>query len=40
MNLCTKGQLVEGGAKTNTFAVAKNAMEPLAHLMAQVLLKQ
>ena len=40
MHLCPKSVLVEVGAQTNTFAEAKNAMEPLAHLLAQVLLKQ
>ena len=40
MHLCPKSLLVEVGAQTNTFAEAKNAMEPLAHLLAQVLLKQ
>ena len=39
-HLCPKSLLVEVGAQTNTFAEAKNAMEPLAHLLAQVLLKQ
>ena len=38
MHLCPKSLLVEVGAQTNTFAEAKNAMEPLAHLLAQVLL--
>ena len=40
MHLCPKSLLVEVGAQTNTFAEAKNAMEPLAQLLAQVLLKQ
>lgn len=40
MHLCPKSLLVEVGAQTNTFAETKNAMEPLAHLLAQVLLKQ
>ena len=40
MHLCPKSLLVEVGAQTNTFAEARNAMEPLAHLLAQVLLKQ
>ena len=40
MHLCPKTLLVEVGAQTNTFAEAKNAMEPLAHLLAQVLLEQ
>lgn len=40
MHLCPKSLLVEVGAQTNTFAEAKNAMEPLAHLLSQVLLKQ
>ena len=40
MHLCPKSLLVGVGAQTNTFAEAKNAMEPLAHLLAQVLLKQ
>ena len=40
MHLCPKSLLVEVGAQTNTLAEAKNAMEPLAHLLAQVLLKQ
>ena len=40
MHLCPKSLLVEVGAQTNTFAEAKNAMEPLAHILAQVLLKQ
>ncbi len=40
MHLCPKSLLVEVGAQTNTFAEAKNAMVPLAHLLAQVLLKQ
>ena len=38
MHLCPKSLLVEVGAQTNTFAEAKNAMEPLAHLLSQVLL--
>lgn len=40
MHLCPKTLLVEVGAQTNTFAEAKNAMEPLAHLLSQVLLGQ
>lgn len=40
MHLCPKTLLVEVGAQTNTFAEAKNAMEPLAHMLATVLLKQ
>lgn len=40
MHLCPKSLLVEVGAQTNTFQEAKNAMEPLAQLLAQVLLGQ
>ena len=37
MHLCPKSLLVEVGAQTNTFEEAKNAMEPLAILLAKVL---
>ena len=37
MHLCPKSLLVEVGAQTNTFQEAKNAMEPLAILLAKVL---
>lgn len=38
MHLCPKSMLVEVGAQTNTFQEAKNAMEPLADILAKVLL--
>ncbi len=37
MHLCPKSMLVEVGAQTNTVQEAKNAMEPLAALLAEVL---
>lgn len=37
MHVCPKTLLVEVGAQTNTFQEAKNAMEPLAYLLAKVL---
>ena len=37
MHLCPKSMLIEVGAQTNTFAEAKNAMEPLALILANVL---
>lgn len=37
MHVCPKTMLVEVGAQTNTFEEAKNAMEPLAALLAEVL---
>lgn len=37
MHLCPKSMLVEVGAQTNTFEEAKNAMEPLADVLALVL---
>ena len=37
MHLLPKSMLVEVGAQTNTFEEAKNAMEPLADLLALVL---
>lgn len=37
MHLCPKSLLVEVGAQTNSFEEAKNAMEPLAILLAKVL---
>lgn len=37
MHYCPKTLLVELGAQTNTFAEAKNAMEPLADLLHKVL---
>ena len=37
MHLCPKSLLVEVGAQTNTLQEAKNAMEPLAILLAKVL---
>ena len=40
MHLCSKSMLVEVGAQTNTFAEAKNAMEPLADILARVLMKK
>ena len=40
MHLCPKSMLVEVGAQTNTFAEAKNAMEPLADILARVLMKK
>ncbi len=39
MHLLAKCMLVEVGAQTNTFAEAKNAMEPLADILAMVLKK-
>lgn len=38
MHLCPKSLLIEVGAQTNTFQEAYNAMEPLAKILAQVLL--
>lgn len=40
MHLAPKSMLVEVGAQTNTFQEAKNAMEPLADLLALVLLEK
>lgn len=40
MHLCPKTMLVEVGAQTNTFEEAKNAMEPLADVLARVLVKK
>ena len=37
MHLCPKSLLIEVGAQTNTFEEAKNAMEPLADILAKVL---
>lgn len=37
MHLCPKSMLIEVGAQTNTFEEAKNAMEPLADILAKVL---
>ena len=37
MHLCPKSMLIEVGAQTNSFEEAKNAMEPLAILLAKVL---
>ena len=37
MHLCPKSLLVEVGAQTNSFEEARNAMEPLAILLAKVL---
>ena len=37
MHYCPKSLLVEVGAQTNTFAEAKNAMEPLAEILDSVL---
>lgn len=37
MHLCPKSMLIEVGAQTNTFQEAKNAMEPLADILAKVL---
>ena len=37
MHLCPKTLLIEVGAQTNTFEEARNAMEPLAVLLAKVL---
>lgn len=37
MHFCPKSMLVEVGAQTNTFEEAKNAMEPLADILAKVL---
>lgn len=37
MHLCPKSMLIEVGAQTNTFEEAKNAMEPLADILALVL---
>lgn len=37
MHLCPKSLLIEVGAQTNSFEEAKNAMEPLAILLAKVL---
>ena len=39
MHFCPKSMLVEVGAQTNTVKEAKNAMEPLAELLAKVLKK-
>lgn len=36
LHLCPKSVLVEVGAQTNTFEEAKNAMEPLADILAKV----
>ena len=38
MHLCPKSMLIEVGAQNNTFAEAKNAMEPLADILSKVLL--
>lgn len=38
MHLCPKSLLIEVGAQTNTIEEAKNAMEPLADILAKVLL--
>lgn len=40
MHLAPKSMLVEVGAQTNTFEEAKNAMEPLADLLALVLTEE
>ncbi len=40
MHLCPKSLLVEVGAQTNTFQEAKNAMEPLADILAIVLTQE
>lgn len=40
MHLCPKSMLVEVGAQTNTFAEARNAMEPLADMLFKVLLQK
>ena len=37
LHLCPKSLLVEVGAQTNTYEEAKNAMEPLADILAKVL---
>ena len=37
MHLCPKSLLIEVGAQTNSFEEARNAMEPLAILLAKVL---
>ena len=37
MHLCPKSMLIEVGAQTNSFEEARNAMEPLAILLAKVL---
>jgi stage II sporulation protein P len=37
MNLKEKSMLIEVGAQTNTFAEAKNSMEPLAMLLSMIL---
>lgn len=39
MHLKPKSMLVEVGAQTNTFEEAKNAMEPLANILAMVLIE-
>ena len=38
MHLCPKSLLVEVGAQTNTYQEAENAMEPLADLLAKILI--
>lgn len=38
MHVCKQCMLIEVGAQTNTYEEAKNAMEPLAHLIAKVFL--
>lgn len=40
MHLCPKAMLIEAGAQTNTFEEVYNAMEPLANILAYVLLGQ
>lgn len=40
LHLCPKSILVEVGAQTNSFQEAKNAMEPLAEILAMVLLDE
>lgn len=37
MNYCPKSLLVEVGAQNNSLQEAKNAMEPLADILAEVL---
>lgn len=40
MHLCPKSLLIEVGAQTNSFEEAINAMEPLANILAKVLLQK
>ena len=40
MHMCPKSMLIEVGAQTNTFEEVYNAMDPLANILAYVLLGQ